>query len=63
VYVAITYGCPMVGLTVMLAGHVMMGGLDELTVTVNGQLDCKFALLVVVHVTVVVPTVKFDPDN
>jgi hypothetical protein len=46
----------------MFAGHTIDGGWVSLTVTVNVQVAVFIAASVVVHVTVVVPTGKVDPD-
>jgi hypothetical protein len=46
-------------LTLTLAGHVIVGGWVSVTVTVKLQLGDA----AVVHVTVVVPTGKVDPET
>jgi hypothetical protein len=52
-----------VGSNVTLPGHVIAGGCVSFTVTVNWQLVVLFAASVAVHVTVVVPFGKIDPDG
>ena len=46
----------------MLAGHVMFGAFDELTVIVVVQLAVLLALSVELHVTVVAPRIKEEPE-
>jgi hypothetical protein len=48
-------------LTVMLAGHVIVGGILSTTVTVNEQLAVLPAASLAVQVTVVVPMAKAAP--
>jgi hypothetical protein len=47
---------------VILAGQLIVGFCSSLTVTVNEQLAVLFEASVAVHVTVVVPFGKTDPD-
>jgi hypothetical protein len=54
--------CPGLVLTVTFAGQVMVGGCVSLMVTVNVQEAVAPEGSVAVHVTVVVPTGKNEPD-
>ena len=47
----------------MFAGHETVGACVSCTVTVNEQLPVFAEASVAVHVTVVTPTGKDDPDN
>jgi hypothetical protein len=47
---------------VMFAGHVTVGAMTSLTVTVNVQVPVLPDASVAVQVTVVVPTGKLEPD-
>ena len=46
----------------MLAGHVTVGGVPSTIVTVNVHVPVLPATSVAVHVTVVVPALKVEPD-
>lgn len=53
---------PSGGCTVMFCGQVICGAVVSLTVTVNVHVDVFCAWSVAVHVTVVVPCGKVEPD-
>ena len=62
VYVTVAVQVPTGALVTMFAGHVTVGFVASLTVTVNMHEPVLPAGSVAVHVTVVVPTGKLDPE-
>ena len=54
---------PCGGLTVMFCGHVTCGAVVSLTVTVNMHIVEFCDWSVAVHVTVVVPSGKLEPEG